>query len=125
MTYSSTKLAFVAVAIAGMLTASMPTASAQDKPPPPPACRRVSAGRSSSCACSTENEEGLWSGPCELLPGSEGQRGEEVLALPPHGVVAFMREILQGSARRSQGKSHGRTAAWEPAAWEPAPRCAA
>jgi len=45
MTYRLTKFAFVAAAIAGMLTASMQTASAQDKPPPtPPAATSPSPG---------------------------------------------------------------------------------
>lgn len=44
MTYSSTKFAFVAVTIAAMLTASLQTASAQDKPPAPPAATSPAPG---------------------------------------------------------------------------------
>jgi hypothetical protein len=53
-----------------------------------------SAGRSSSSAGRPENESGVRTGPHELLPGPERRRGQEVLAVPPRGAVAFMRSIL-------------------------------
>jgi hypothetical protein len=53
-----------------------------------------SARRHCSRAGNPENESGLWHRSCELLPGSERQRGQEVLAVPSRGAVAFMRGIL-------------------------------
>lgn len=50
MTYSSTKLTFIAVAIAGMLTASIQAARAED-PPPPPAAAAPSAAPRMKVAC--------------------------------------------------------------------------
>jgi hypothetical protein len=53
-----------------------------------------SARRHCSRAGSPENESGLWHRSGGLLPGSERQRRQEVLAFPPRGAVAFMRGIL-------------------------------